>query len=78
MKIEITKDVANHHTNPDYPTLRVRWNSEDTNFMIDGDGPNWCPRDEEVLDVVFNMVLLSPTFTSKLEKLTKTMCNKKR
>jgi len=75
MKIEITKNVANHHTNPEYPTLRVRWNN-DSNFMVDDDGPNWCPRDQEVLDLVFNMALLSPTFNEKLVKMVRVMQQK--
>lgn len=73
MKIEITKNVANHHTNREYPTLRVRWNNEDSNFMVDDEGPNWCPRDKEMLDIVFNMMLLSPTFNEKLSSMVKVM-----
>jgi len=66
MKIEITKNVKSHRVNPDYPTLRVIWNEGDTNFMVDDLGPNWCPRDQEILDIVQNLMLLSPTFYKKL------------
>jgi len=66
MRIEVTKAVANHHTNAEYPTLRVRWLETDRNFMVDGEGPNWCPTDRELLDLVNEMVLVSPTFYAAL------------
>lgn len=67
MKIEVTKNVANHHTNPNYPTIRVRWDGSDSNFMIDDCGPNWCPRDNEAMDLVQRLVLFSPTFRERLK-----------
>ena len=69
MKIEITKNVKNHRVNPDYPTLRVRWGLGDTNFMVDDLGPNWCPRDREVLDLVQDLLLLSPSFYRELVRI---------
>lgn len=69
MRIEVTKNVANHHTNPDYPTVRVRWSPEDSNFMVDGKGPNWVPRDQEVFDLVCDLVMFSPTFYDGLRKI---------
>lgn len=67
MKIEVTKNVVSHHTNPNYPTIRVRWDGNDSNFMIDDYGPNWCPRDNEAMDLVQRLVLFSPTFREKLK-----------
>lgn len=69
MKIEITKKVNSHRVNPDYPTLRVWWDSNDTNFMVDDAGANWCPRDKEMLELVQNLMLVSPTFFDKLARV---------
>lgn len=73
MKIELTPNVKNHHTNQDYPTLRVRWSELDRNFDVDGEGPNWCPKDAEVLQLVNELLLVSPTFYERLAKVVRIM-----
>lgn len=72
MRIEVTKDVASHHTNLDYTVLRVRWNG-DSNFQIDAVGPNWVPKDLEVMQLVSSLALFSPTFYRELRKFMRVM-----
>jgi hypothetical protein len=73
MKIEVTKNVRSHHTNPDYPTLRIVWGPDDSNFHVNGDRADWCPKDKEVLDIVFELSLLSDSFFQELVRFVKAM-----
>ena len=61
VKVEVTKDVDSHHTNPDYLTLRVSWNG-DRNFRCRGDVHDWLPTDRELMEVVERLASVSVTF----------------
>jgi len=61
VKVEVTKDVDSHHTNPDYLTLRVSW-SGDKNFRCLGAWHNWVPTDLEGFEFVVKLAAVSPTF----------------
>ena len=66
MKVEVTKDVDSHHTNPDYATLRIVWNG-DKNFRCRGDGSHdWCPTDQELLEIMERLAQVSGTFKDKV------------
>jgi hypothetical protein len=70
MRLRVTRDVDSHRVNPNYPTLVVEWRVlEDSNFRIRSlSEADWCPRDEEIIEVVDRMLDLSPTFGVKLAK----------
>ncbi|MEM3697829.1 MAG: hypothetical protein QXQ94_10105 [Candidatus Bathyarchaeia archaeon] len=66
----MTKYVDSHRVNPNYPTLRIEFElPKDDNFrirsMFEAD---WCPRDDEIIEVVEKMLDISPTFGPKLAK----------
>jgi len=70
MRLRVTKDVDRHRVNPNYPTLRIEFKlPRDGNFrirsMFEAD---WCPRDDEIIEVVEKMLDVSPTFGPKLAK----------
>jgi hypothetical protein len=70
MRLSVTKDVDSHRVNPNYLTLRIEFEiPKDDNFrirsMLEAD---WCPRDEEIIEVVEKMLDISPSFGPKLAK----------
>jgi len=70
MRLVVTRDVDSHRVNPNYPTLRVEFElPRDSNFRIRSMfKADWCPRDEEIIEVVDKMLEVSPTFGPKLAK----------
>jgi hypothetical protein len=70
MRLRVTRHVDSHRVNPNYPTLKIEFKlPRDGNFrirsMFEAD---WCPRDEEIVEVVDKMLDVSPTFGPKLAR----------
>lgn len=70
MRLRVTKDVDSHRVNPNYPTLLIEFElPKDDNFrirsMLQAD---WCPRDDEIIEVVEKMLDISPSFGPKLAR----------
>ena len=66
MKVEVTKDVDSHHTNPNYPTLRVSWNGE-RNFRCRNNGTHdWLPTDDELIEIMERLASVSVTFKDRV------------
>jgi hypothetical protein len=68
MRLRVTKNVDSHRVNPNYPTLRIEFElPKDDNFrirsMLEAD---WCPRDDEIIEIVEKMLDISPSFGPKL------------
>ena len=62
MKVELTKGVDSHRINQNYETLRIVWNG-DKNFRCRSDGSHdWCPTDQELMEVVERLAEVSVTF----------------
>jgi len=70
MRLRVTKDVDSHRVNPNYPTLRIEFELPgDDNFRIRSLlQADWCPRDDEIIEVVEKMLDISPSFGPKLAK----------
>lgn len=66
MKVELTKDVDSHRSNQNYVTLRIVWNG-DKNFRCRGDGSHdWCPTDQELIEIIERLAEVSVTFKDKV------------
>lgn len=68
MRIRVTKEVDYHRVNQDYPTLRIEFEiPRDRNFRIRSMfKADWCPREDEIVEIVDKMLDVSPTFAPKL------------
>jgi hypothetical protein len=65
----VTKDVNRHKKNPSYNTVVGVWRLGATacdNFQSWRGQWTWCPRDEEVAQLVDLMLTHSPTFKAKI------------
>jgi hypothetical protein len=68
----VTKDVNRHKKNPSYNTIVGIWRLGATacdNFQPWHGKWTWCPRDEEVVQLVDLMLIHSPTFKAKIREV---------
>lgn len=71
MRLRVSSQVDSHHTNPFYRCLIVEWLSTDLNFRLRLGAAehiaDWLPKDSEILELVVQMLRISPTFIEKLQ-----------
>lgn len=71
MRLRVSSRVDSHHTNPFYKCLIVEWLPEDLNFRLRPRAEeclaNWLPKDSEILELMVQMLRISPTFIKKLQ-----------
>jgi hypothetical protein len=68
MLLKVTKNVDSHRVNPNYPTLLIEFEIlRDRNFRIRSlFSADWCPKTDEVIEVVEKMLDVDPEFGRKL------------
>ena len=72
VRMRITEKVDNHHTNINYKTLIVEFLNTDDHIRKRYTGDvmfDWCPRDKEILQLIKNLYVISPTFRQELQTM---------
>jgi len=75
MQKTVTSKVDSHHTNPNYQCLVINLLRDPTfHITVEWDKrrvlkADWMPKEDDVLDIIEDLLRVSPTFGSKLLSL---------
>jgi len=77
MKVNITKDVFSHHTNPEFNVVIVHFEPQDQNYFPDRH--NWIPRWYQLEEIIKAFIKCEPEYAQELIGIIKdSLANKQK